>query len=205
MTARMQVSGNLTMISINGDGLQLLTEAAEFVEALARMGVTMDVEINLRPTAGDTEAPTGWPVNHAQGKASAPTTDVQVEERVEIGAGMVVDPTTAAPTPADEPRTWNLEPKARKASGEKRNSDSQAAQKGWRRLPQDERRRRFEAVVRNLTDTLGGPPTQAEYNESKPDNLPTATAIVTSLYDVSWKEIVSRSATRMDLSSGESA
>ncbi len=43
------MTGALSMISTNGDGAQLLAEAAAFVTALAALNVPMAVEIQLRP------------------------------------------------------------------------------------------------------------------------------------------------------------
>ena len=40
------ITGALSMVSTNGDGAQLLTEAAEFLNALAQMGVQMAVVTN---------------------------------------------------------------------------------------------------------------------------------------------------------------
>lgn len=146
------LTGNLSLVSTNGDGPQLLTGAAEFVAALAAMGVMVGVEINLRP--------------------------------------------------AGEPRTRNLEPKPRKPPGYARANDWQTEQTGWRNYSQAERRARFEAVVRNLAAELGRPPTQAEYNERRPRSLPTATAIMTTLYDEPWKTVMRRFAPTTDTPSG---
>ncbi len=55
------ITGALTMLSNNGDGAQLLTEAAEFLNALAQLGVQMAVEINLRPVAQVATVPAHFP------------------------------------------------------------------------------------------------------------------------------------------------
>jgi len=176
------LTGNLSLWSTNGDGPQLLKQAAEFVQALAAMGVMVGVEINLRPVVDGAPAPLA-PL--APAVPPAPT-----------------NPTTAAPSATGEPRTWNLEPKPRKPPGYARANDWQTEQTGWRNHSQAERRARFEAVVRNLAAELGRPPTQAEYNERRPRSLATATAIMTTLYDEPWKTVMRRFGATTDSPSG---
>ncbi len=96
MTA-IQVTGALSFVSRNGDGPQLLTEAAEFLNALAQLGVQMAVEINLRPVS-----------------APAYTTPAHIVEHVaDSGAFLAAisnppfvapaNPTPAAPAQPEEP------------------------------------------------------------------------------------------------------
>jgi len=88
------ITGALTMTSLNGDGAQLLTEAAEFLNALAQMGVQMAVEINLRPVGAAPEriSPAEQPTP-AQPEPPAPA-----------------NPTPAAPAQPEEPRPLLLLP-----------------------------------------------------------------------------------------------
>jgi hypothetical protein len=79
------ITGALTMLSNNGDGPQLLTDAAEFLNALAQMGVQMAVEINLRPVG-------------------APPVDVVLRTPAQPQPAPV-DPTPAAPAQPAAPQT----------------------------------------------------------------------------------------------------
>ena len=163
------MSGSLTMLSTNGDGPQLLTEAAEFLNALAQMGVQMAVEINLRPVSAE--------------KASAPlmlmpsppvdlvlrTPQPLPEPPVRRGSAdditlyeghpslAPVDPTPAAPAQPEEPRPLLLLP--------------------WRKLDKEQRHALLHMEGRRLAKALRHPPTMAEWDTYKPAEYPTASAL----------------------------
>ena len=95
------IAGALTMTSTNGDASQLLTEAAEFVAALAQMGVLMGVEISLRPVvAGSTpEIPDNSVARQPEPQSTPPAP---------------ANPTPAAPAQPDDPLPWAQMSKAQK-------------------------------------------------------------------------------------------
>ena len=136
------ITGALSMISTNGDGAQLLTEAAEFLNALAQMGVQMAVEINLRPIGSE--------------KAAAP---------VLLNPGPPVDlvlrtqePAYPAPAPMDPPPAAPAQPEEPPTT--------------WRKLNQYQRMNLASRALCDLRDGLGEKLTQAEYREMKPDWMP---------------------------------
>ena len=148
-----QITGALTMLSTNGDGPQLLTEAAEFLNALAQMGVQMGVEIHLRPVAPEpaTYTPPARIVEHVADSG---------EERATIGAppfsaGEPANPTPAAPAQPDAPLL--LLP--------------------WRKLDKEQRHALLHMEGRRLAKALRHPPTMAEWDTYKPAEYPTASAL----------------------------
>ena len=155
------ITGALTMTSLNGDGPQLLTEAAEFLNALAQMGVQMAVEINLRPVAPEpaTYTPPARIVEHVSDSG---------EERATIGAppfsaGEPANPTPAAPAHPDAPLL--LLP--------------------WRKLDKEQRHALLHMEGRRLAKALRHPPTMAEWDMYKPAEYPTASALPKSL-QIPW-------------------
>jgi hypothetical protein len=105
------ITGALTMTSLNGDGPQLLTEAAEFLSALAQMGVQMAVEINLRPQAAEkASAPVllnpGPPVDLAL--RTADSVSVVGPLHILPRRGSADDITLYEGHPSPSPRRWTL-------------------------------------------------------------------------------------------------
>ena len=147
MTA-IQITGALTMLSTNGDGPQLLTEAAEFLNALAQMGVQMAVEINLRPV--------GVPAGLSQSANFPPVLPQQPVDLV-LRAPAPVDPTPAAPAQPEEPRPLLLLP--------------------WCKLDKEQRHALLHMEGRRLAKALRHPPTMAEWDTYKPAEYPTASAL----------------------------
>ena len=175
------MSGSLTTLSTNGDGPQLLTEAAEFLNALAQMGVQMAVEINLRPVGAETasahtRAAVGWlahPVSTGQQPpttlavgATDPALVLRTPGTVTVAAAPV-DPTPAAPAQPDAPQ-WNLTPHPVRSS---------AANPEWRKLSREQRHNLLHVEGRMLARKLGHAPTMAEWDAHKPAEYPTASAL----------------------------
>jgi hypothetical protein len=160
------ITGALTMTSLNGDGPQLLTEAAEFLNALAQMGVQMAVEINLRPVGAEKPEPPTY------------TTPAQVVEHVaDSGAFLAgnppftlapVDPTPAAPAQPDAPQ--RISP--------------------WLHLNREQRAALIDMEGRTLAKTLGHAPTMAEWDALKPQDYPAASGVAkTYSQDRSWQTL----------------
>ena len=155
------MSGSLTMLSTNGDGPQLLTEAAEFLNALAQMGVQMAVEINLRPQAIEkaailTQPPVGW-LSHPV------STGPQPPATLAVGS---TNPTPAAPAHPDAPLL--LLP--------------------WRKLDKEQRHALLHMEGRRLAKALGHPPTMSEWDASRPADYPTASALPKS-FGTTWYKL----------------
>ena len=169
------ITGALTMTSLNGDGPQLLTEAAEFLNALAQMGVQMAVEINLRPVGAEKPAP-------------PPSTESQPEPPVRRGSAdditlyaghpslAPVNPTPAAPSESVEPQ-WNLTPHPVRGNN--------ATNPEWRKLSREQRHNLLHVEGRMVARKLGHAPTMAEWDAHKPAEYPTASALPKSL-QIPW-------------------
>ncbi len=165
------MSGSLTMLSTNGDGPQLLTEAAEFLNALAQMGVQMAVEINLRPVGVETastpaRAPVGW-LSHPVSTGPQPPTTLAVGS---------TNPTPAAPAQPEEPQ-WDLTPHPVRSSS--------ATNPEWRKLSREQRHALLHAEGRLLTKRLGHMLTMAEWDARKPAEYPTASGLPKQ-FDIPW-------------------
>ncbi len=174
MTA-LQINGALTMLSTNGDGPQLLTEAAEFLNALAQMGVQMGVEIHLRPVAPEpaTYTPPARIVEHVSDSGAFLATIGAPP----FSAGEPANPTPAAPAQPDAPQ-WNLTPHPVRSS-------SSATNPEWRKLSREQRHNLLHVEGRMLARKLGHAPTMAEWDASRPADYPTASALPKSL-QIPW-------------------
>ena len=148
-----QITGAFSMTSNNGDGPQLLTEAAEFLQALAAMGVAMAVEINLRPVAPEpaTYTPPARIVEHVSDSGAFLATIGAPP----FSAGEPANPTPAAPAHPDAPLL--LLP--------------------WRKLDKEQRHALLHMEGRRLAKALRHPPTMAEWDTYKPAEYPTASAL----------------------------
>lgn len=189
------ITGALTMLSTNGDGPQLLTEAAEFLNALAQMGVQMAVEINLRPVGAEKPAPPpvllnpGPPVDlvlRPPQPLPAPPARRGSADDITLYAGhpslAPVDPTPAAPAQPEEPQ-WDLTPHPVRSSS--------ATNHELRKLSREQRAELQHAYGRKLARQLGHPPTMAEWDAHKPADLPTASALPKTL-GIPWTTLAAR-------------
>ncbi len=158
------ITGALTMTSLNGDGPQLLTEAAEFLNALAQMGVQMAVEINLRPVAPEpaTYTPPARIVEHVSDSGAFLATIGAPP----FSAGEPANPTPAAPAHPDAPLL--LLP--------------------WRKLDKEQRHALLHMEGRRLAKALGHPPTMSEWDASRPADYPTASALPKS-FGTTWYKL----------------
>lgn len=170
MTNPIRLSGALNMISTNGDGPQLLTEAAEFVNALAQMGVTLIVEINLRPFEA-APAKQEWDLTPHPPKP-APT----IVAAHDIPAP-TVDPTPAGPAAPEYPLMHALE------NGET----------SWRKLSRDERRQVAAQMLRFMqAPSAGRGMSQGQYEKDKPEWMPGAQGLWNLFGHMNWVEMLKR-------------
>lgn len=154
------ITGALTMLSNNGDGPQLLTEAAEFLNALAQLGVQMAVEINLRPVSAPPELSAA-----ANLPPMLPQQPVDVVLRTPAQPQPApVDPTPAAPAQPAAPQTL------------------------WRNLSREQRTALLHMEGRHLAKALGRAPTMMDWDAAKPGEYPTASGVAKYL-EVGWTQL----------------
>lgn len=209
------LAGRLELQSNNGDGAQLLTEAAEFVNALAQMGVQLGVRIALAPVE---EAPSpfqrvendlGSKTIHARpvldsvtlpaaGAAQRPynkddgrTFDTVPAVASAAAAAAVVEP------PLEEEAEANPQPAAPARPDEPQHSFStfehalmqelDAGSRNFRPLPRPQRYELALLVGREMAAHLGYPPSMGEWNRQKPFWMPSASGLVkTTDWPMSW-------------------
>lgn len=160
------LTGNLNMISTNGDGPQMLTEAAEFVAALAQMGVVVGVEINLRPVAPPAPLSTAKVVKTEE---LAPPANPQTPSLKEAGAR----PDLSASMSRDEQRLFDA-----LSSGEV----------SWRKLSESDRISMIAALGCSMTLYLGRPVKMGDWDSLRPTWAPSVSALPMT-YAESWKAL----------------
>lgn len=196
MTHSITLAGRLTMQSTNGDGPQLLTEAAEFVNALAQMGVTVGVRIELAPVdASPTAAPQPAPVPAALSVPAplTPAANPQTARPQLAGPGAPKKgrPYTVgslAPTPDQWPDVL---------------AELESSKRLFRTLTNDARRECLTSHGQSLTAALGHAPSMAEWDAHKRHWMPLASGL-TKIPGCPplWKDWQSRFATSSAMSSG---
>ena len=174
------ITGALTMLSNNGDGPQLLTEAAEFLNALAQMGVKMAVEINLRPVGAEKPEPppTYTTPAHVVEHVADTADDITLHEGHPSLAPAPVDFTPAAPAQPDAPQ-WDLTPHAAHLRGEAPE---------WRKLSREQRTALLNVEGRTLAKQLGRAPTMVEWDANRPNEYPSASG-VSKYLGMGWIQI----------------
>ena len=183
------ITGALSMVSTNGDGAQLLTEAAEFLNALAQMGVQLAVEINLRPVAPATAqeivvvAPAPYTAPATLNDKPAPSLSAAIArgsaDDITLYEGhpslAPVDPALAAPAQPDAPQ-WDLTPHTVRLR-----SDAPE----WRKLSREQRMSLIRLEGCELARTLGHAPTMVEWDVNRPAEYPSASG-VSKFLNMGW-------------------
>jgi hypothetical protein len=186
------IAGFLYMASTNGDGPQLLTETAEFVSALAQIGVALAVEITLRPIDSQPAPPA---VAHVVAPVQTPVQTTPRSSAADAPDTIYVSPAEARvlaaafATPAPEPQHAPLDPTPAASAP----PNAPQRQPAWSDLSKPQRANVVDALGLHLTQSLGHPPSMAEWNARKPQDWPGAKSIGTTYApDTLWRTLQAR-------------
>jgi hypothetical protein len=194
MTHPITIAGSLTMHSSNGDGAQLLTEAAEFLNALAQMGVTLGVRIELASVAASPAVvpPVGVMLPVLRTDANGSVLPYDKDAGRTFDSEPVANPTPAAPAQPDEPPTLEAI-RLRLDRGEML----------FRDVPRPTRYQLVLETGRSRATDLGYPPGMAMWDQLKPTWMPTAGGLTkTTDWPTKWSDWQNLFATSMATPSG---